>query len=144
METQNKVFVNRAFNCSASQLFQWLIDPTLIPLWFGPKQFSIGAVKTDVRVGGKYTIELQKPGSDNFFIEGEYTEIDAPYKVVFTLRYTGVPAGPPKSMVKIVLEDVAPNQSSLSLTQHFEFTPMDMAERTKAWEHMLELLSNKF
>ena len=46
METYNKVFVSRRFNCSKSELFDWLVRPELITKWFGPKQLSIGSVQT--------------------------------------------------------------------------------------------------
>ena len=142
METANKIFINRKFNCSASQLFDWLVQPSLIAQWFGPKHLSTGEVQTDIQVGGDYSIELKKSNDQNFFIEGTYIEINAPDLLVFTLHYQGLASPPPSSTVKIKLEGLNPNQSLLTLNQDFEHTPSDMDSRTKAWEHMFQLLAN--
>ena len=143
METYNKVFVSRRFNCSKSELFDWLVQPELITRWFGPKQLSIGSVQTDIRIGGKYSIELKKSGDENFFIEGEYVEVNVPDELAFTFQYRGLAASPPKSIVKIKLEELAENKSLLSLTQDFEFTPSDINSRTKSWEHMFQTLEQQ-
>ena len=142
METANKIFINRKFNCSVSQLFEWLVQPSLIAKWFGPKHLSTGDVQTDLQVGGDYSIELLKPDRQNFFIKGKYIEINVPNLVVFTLHYEGLPSPPPNSIVKIKLEELIQNQSLLTLTQDFEHTPSDMSSRTKAWEHMFQVLTN--
>ena len=67
MNTQHTVVVNRIFNCSPEELFNWLIDPLLIAKWFGPKNLSVGKVKTDTSIGGHYSIELKKSSTDIFF-----------------------------------------------------------------------------
>ncbi|MGI9542370.1 MAG: SRPBCC family protein [Cyclobacteriaceae bacterium] len=141
MQSGNSVFVSRRFNCSVGELFDWLVQPRLIAQWFGPKLWSVKRVHTDIRVGGRYSIELTKPDNQNFFIEGEYSEINAPYSISFTLMYIGLSSTPPKSVVKIKLEGITPNESLLTLTQEFEHLPSDLEHRTKAWEHMLKMLS---
>ena len=143
METANKIFINRKFNCSASQLFDWLVKPSLIVQWFGPKHLSIGAVQTDLQLGGNYSIELLKPNDQNFFIKGKYIEINAPDLLVFTFQYIGLSIAPPNSIVKIKIEELNQNESLLTLTQDFEHTPSDMDSRTKAWEHMFLILANQ-
>ena len=142
METINKVFINRKFNCSPTSLFDWLTKPDLLAQWFGPPNYTIGMVQTDTRINGKYSIELVSPGDQHFFIEGEYLEINAPNSLEFALRYTGLPTPPPESTVKIKLTAVGENECQLSLTQQFELAPTDMENRTKAWEYMLEKLAN--
>jgi len=140
METVNKIVVSRKFNCPPAELFDWLIRPALIAQWFGPKHLSIGAVKTDIRVGGNYTIELLNSAAKSFFIKGKYIEISKPYRLVFTFHYFGLPSAPPDSFVKIKLETIAQNQSLLTLSQDFKHKPSDMDSRTNAWEHMLQKL----
>lgn len=143
MNSQHKVFVNRTFNCSVSELFNWLVMAELIIQWFGPKQISIVKVSTDVRVGGKYSIELKKRDTQNFFIIGEYIKINAPYELDFSFQYKGLSNTPPNSIVKIKLEEVTPNESHLSLIQKFESLPSDMDNRTKGWQHMFSMLADR-
>lgn len=143
MEMPNKIFINRRFKCSKSELFDWLVQPDLITKWFGPKHLSIGTVKMDVRIGGKYSFELKKSHDQNFFIEGKYIEVNTPDALVFTLEYRGLTASPPKSIVKIKFKELSGNESFLSLTQDFELIPSDMSKRAKAWEYMLQTLEEQ-
>ena len=140
METVNKIIVSRKFNCPPAELFDWLIQPGLIVQWFGPKHLSIGAVQTDIRVDGNYSIELINADQKSFYIKGKYIEISKPAYLVFTFQYFGLPSAPPDSLVKIKLEKIAQNQSLLTLIQDFKHTPSDMDSRTKAWEQMLQNL----
>lgn len=144
METQSKVFVSRKFNCTKTELFDWLTQPDLIVKWFGPQKMSAGKVVTDFRIGGNYSIELQKEDNNNFFVEGEYIEINEPDNLAFTLQYVGLPTSPPESIVKINLEETAVNEVLLTLTQSFTIIPLDMEKRTVAWEFMLQNLATNF
>ena len=144
MKTQHKIFVQRRFHCSVPELFHYLVQPNLLAQWFGPRHLSVGAVRTEVRVGGKYSIELRQADERSFTIEGEYIEVDEPYGLTFTFEYRGLANLPPKSVVKIQLEELAEGESLLSLTQDFEWAPSDLENRTHAWEYMLEVLGAKF
>ncbi len=140
MEVANKIFINRKFNCLATELFDWLVRPELIAKWFGPKHLSVGIVKTNLRIGGKYSIELKKSDDKSFFIEGEYIEIDAPNKLIFSFRYRGLPFQPPDSIVKIDIKSISDSETHLSLVQDFVTVPSDIENRTRSWEYMFGVL----
>ena len=144
VETLNKIYINRKFNCPPEQLFDWLVQPQLIAQWFGPELLSVGEVETDLRIGGHYSIELQKPNDQSFFIKGEYVEIKKPVLLSFTFIYDGLPSCPPNSIVNIHIEEFANGQSQLTLSQEFMVIPTDMAKRTEAWNTMFEKLNGKF
>ena len=140
MMTLNKIVITRKFQCGPKELFNWLVQPELVARWFGPKHFLIGTVHTDLRVGGHYSIEL-KSANHPFFIEGEYLEIEAPNKLVFSFQYRGLSSRPPDSIVRITIEEETENESLLSLTQDFVSAPSDMEKRTESWEYMVSILS---
>ena len=51
------------------------------------------------------------------------------------------PSPPPKSIVKIRLEELSGTESELSLVQDFEYTPSDIDSREEAWNHMFSELA---
>jgi uncharacterized protein YndB with AHSA1/START domain len=55
--------------------------------WFGPEGFTVGSLEFPARTGEAYRIEMQPPEGDPFFIAGEFREVDAPARLVFTFRY---------------------------------------------------------
>ena len=142
METQNKVYVHRTFNCTVSELFNWIAKPALLALWFGPTNFKVGNVEIDFQIGGKLSIELIKPNNDSFLIQGEYIEINVPDTIAFTYSYIGLPSPPPDSTVHISLNSLTDQTSELRLVQQFELAPADMIKRTKAWNLMFTKLGN--
>ena len=141
METENKIFINRKFNCSAAQLFKWLVQPELVAKWFGPKELKVGAIESDLRVGGKFDIELIKPNNQHFFIGGEYLKINEPTKLSFTFQYKGLSTIPPDSIVEFRIHEVSALESELVLIQDFVSKPVDMENKTYNWEKMFRLLS---
>ena len=143
MTTTNSVYINRIFNCSTQQLFNWMVKPNLLTKWFGPKHLSTGIIESDLKVGGNYRIELLKDQGNTFFIEGQYIEIDEPSKLVFSFKYKGLPHTPPDSIIKIIIEEIESSVSKLSLIQKFEMIPTDMENRLRAWENMFEKLNKE-
>ncbi len=143
MKTVNKVFVSRKFICSPAELFDWLVQPELIAQWFGPKHLIVGEVHSNLEVDGQISIELKKANGSNFFIKGQYLEIDKPEKLVFSYQYSDLQNPPPESVVTIKLKALNQNQTELTLIQSFEQIPEDMPSRKDAWNHMLQVLENQ-
>ncbi|MCE7991519.1 MAG: SRPBCC domain-containing protein [Roseivirga sp.] len=141
----NKVYVKREFNTSSTRLFPWLTEPELIAQWFGPKDFKVSSVQTDLSIGGSYFIELVKTNQAGFSIAGKYLVISSPVELSFSLQYEGLPIPPPDSTVTFKLTTLATNKTQLSMTQEFVTEPVgiDMSKRTQAWEYMLEVLAQK-
>lgn len=139
----NNVYVSRNFNCSVEQLFKWMVEPSLICQWFGPKNFQVINTISELSIGGKISIELAKPDGEHFFIEGEYMEIAPPNKLLFSFAYRGLKNTPPSSIVQITLKSVDSNIAQLSLVQKFTSTPTDIKSRTNAWENMFSKLNDK-
>lgn len=138
--TYNKIYVDRSFACSAHELFNWITQPQLLAKWFGPEHLTVANVKAKVRLGGNYRIELLKPNGERFLIAGDYLKMERPYKLHFSFTYKGIKDAPPKSVVKITIEEIDPRTSKLSLVQEFETSPPDIENRTRAWEYMFERL----
>ena len=143
MITTTNIYISRTFNCSTKQLFDWMVNPKLLAKWFGPKHVSTGMIESDLKVGGNYRIELLKVQGNRFFIEGQYIEIEKPTKLVFSFKYEGLVNTPPDSVVTIIIEEIEPSISKLSLIQKFELAPPDVENKTKAWENMFEKLNTE-
>ena len=141
MMTNNTVYVTRKFNCSAKTLFKWIVEPEFISKWFGPKDFSVGVIQRDLKVGGDYKIELIKSDSTSFFVVGTYLEIDDRKCLKFSFSYSGLTKHRPKSIVHLTLKELDPLATELTLIQKFETTPDGIENKTKGWEYMFKKLS---
>lgn len=140
MTTQNKVYLQRVFNCTPEILFQWLIDPKRIVQWFGPQNTTVGAVSCNPVVNGQFSIELLRQTAPRFTCVGRYLTIEPPHKLVFTFAYDGLNS--PDSEVSILLTSKG-NQTHMAFTQSFETVPANMEKRTVAWEAMFTRMDEK-
>jgi len=81
----NEIQMTRLFDASPEQLFEVMTKPEHVRHWWGQlgEGYSVPECVIDFRVGGKWRFVNQHPkGSAVFY--GEYREIEAPTRVVFT------------------------------------------------------------
>jgi uncharacterized protein YndB with AHSA1/START domain/ketosteroid isomerase-like protein len=62
-------------------------DPSLLAKWWGPNGFTIGAVDLDLRPGGAYRIPMHPPDAEVFYLVGEFREVTAPERLVYTFEW---------------------------------------------------------
>jgi uncharacterized protein YndB with AHSA1/START domain len=68
-------------------VFAALANGSNVADWFGPRGFTVAAADFRPRVGGRYRIEMQPPEGEAFFLTGEFREVDAPNRLVYTFAY---------------------------------------------------------
>jgi len=76
--------VQRRFSVGRDALFHAWTDPEALQAWFGPKGVETRRVEVDLRVGGKFHIEMVTPDGGVIVHHGLYEEIVPSEKLVFT------------------------------------------------------------
>ena len=89
--------VSRIFAAPREKVFRAWTDPQALKKWFAPSdKFVTRIPELDLRVGGRYRIEMQLEDKNNVVV-GVYREVRAPEKLVFSWRWetesTGGDAG---------------------------------------------------
>ena len=97
--------LTRFFKVPPAQVFDALTQPAQLMRWFGPRGCTCPAVALDVRVGGRYRVEMHGDDSGNVMVlAGEYREIVPAQKLVFTWVWAqGAMAGV-ETLVSITLK----------------------------------------
>ena len=67
----------------AEKLTKWLCRVT--------EQHSTKILELDVRVGGRYRLEVTTPEGDRYHLSGTYQEVQPPERLVFTWSWEGDP-----------------------------------------------------
>jgi uncharacterized protein YndB with AHSA1/START domain len=113
--------VSRTFAASRERVFRAWTEPEELKKWFGAEEgFIIPIAEVDLRVGGRYRLGMQPPGSDQVLVVGGvYREVQAPAKLVFTWRWEGAGASQPDTFVSIEFHERA-NATEVILT-HEQF-----------------------
>lgn len=82
--------LERTFNAPAQVVFDAWISPEVLRRWWpaGP-DWDTPVADVDVRVGGKLRLVMRRPDGQEFGGSGEYLEIRAPERLIFTWRWDG-------------------------------------------------------
>jgi uncharacterized protein YndB with AHSA1/START domain len=68
-----------------ARVFQAISDPSQLQRWWGQHGlYHVTKSSADVRTGGKWRSDGVGPDGKEFFAEGEYLEVDSPFRLVHT------------------------------------------------------------
>lgn len=77
--------ITRTFTATREKVFRAWTDPDELKQWFAPSDdYATPLAEVDLRVGGRYRIEMKAPDGESYIVGGEYWKIDPPAKLVFT------------------------------------------------------------
>lgn len=76
--------VRRSFKASPATIFKAWTDPAQLKNWMAPSADFKTEATTDPQVGGGYRFAMTDPTGKAFTAVGEYREVDAPNRLVFT------------------------------------------------------------
>ena len=79
-----KFVITREFDAPRELVFQAWTDPKHLAQWWGPRGFTNSVCEWDVQPGGKIYVVMRAPNGERYPMGGEFREIVAPEKLVFT------------------------------------------------------------
>lgn len=83
--------VKRFIKTSRERVFAAWTTPSQVQRWFGPATCQVLDAQIDLRVGGAYQFRVFNDPHGEMTVSGEYREIVAPEKLVFTWRWLDDP-----------------------------------------------------
>lgn len=89
------LIITRIFKASREHVWEAWTRPEDFATWFGTEAVDVppATVSLDVRTGGAWSAEMHLPEGDTVHWFGEYTEVDPPRRLAFTMNDD--PAAPP-------------------------------------------------
>jgi uncharacterized protein YndB with AHSA1/START domain len=92
-----EIVMTRSFAAPARLVFEAYTKADLVAKWWAPKKCGVEMVscEAEVRVGGKWRYTLRNPDTEVVAFYGEYREVTAPERVVYTEQFSKFPDGPP-------------------------------------------------
>ena len=112
----NDVVVTRTFNAPRELVYEAWTKPEHFSVWFGTEAVDVPleTLSLDVRVGGAWNAVMVLPDGNKIYWVGEYTEVDPPERLCFTL--TDEPESPAGEPIVVVFAEVA-GGTEMTLTQ---------------------------
>lgn len=93
--SDEEIRMTRVFDAPPALVFEAMSTPEHIREWWGRlgDGYSVPVCEVDLRVGGKWKFVNRHPNGDATFY-GEYLEIAAPHRLVFTEIFADFPDSP--------------------------------------------------
>jgi uncharacterized protein YndB with AHSA1/START domain len=135
--------VARTIAAPRERVFRAWIDPAAVKRWFfDPSKGSWRSdPQIDARVGGRYRFEGEVGGAP-FLIEGEYREIRAPERLVFTWRWNIEPGLSEETVVTVEFLDR--DGSTEVRVRHEGFVAeTDRQEHEGGWRECLDAIARE-
>jgi len=130
---EQRSVIEREIRIAASPetVFDYFVDPDKMVEWKGRK------AELDPRPGGLYRVDI----SDQAVARGEYVEIDAPSRVVFTWGWEGAsnPVPPGSSRVEISLQP--DGDGTIVRLRHLDLPEAEREIHGHGWDHYLSRLA---
>jgi uncharacterized protein YndB with AHSA1/START domain len=76
--------MTRRFAAKRELVFTAISRAEHLKRWMCPAGFTVPRAEADLRVGGRYRVEMRSPEGQSFVVGGEYRIIDPPKRLVFT------------------------------------------------------------
>ena len=76
--------IKRTFQAPREKVFRAWTEPEEMKRWCAPTEEYETRAEVDLRVGGKYRIEMKHPSGSVHTAIGEYREVEPPSKLVYT------------------------------------------------------------
>jgi uncharacterized protein YndB with AHSA1/START domain len=144
-----KLVIERALKSSPERVFDAFTDPAQLTKWWWPNGFACPAAEVDLRVGGKYRLAMEWPGTIpaearfSHYMAGEYYEIDRPHRLVMSGRAVNDEHGELFATLIEVRFQARDGGTALTIRQSY-FEPMPpadaMAGAEQGWSEQLDKL----
>ena len=91
MRPKPSLTITRKLPAPPDRCFRAWTDPEALKRWFGPDKVEVLLAETDPRVGGRYRVVMRSPGGEEHDVSGEFREVVANRKLVFTWAWRSTP-----------------------------------------------------
>ena len=139
MAAELALHLERVLPAPRALVFQMHTDPDLLARWWGPKGFSAPSIESELRVGGRYRIEMQPPEGDHFFLTGEFQRVDPPGHLSYSFVYEEPDRDDRETFVEIALRDLG-ESTELILDHRFFATVARLELHEGGWNESLDRL----
>ena len=131
---KQEIVIAREFDAPRELVFKTIMDPELVPHWWGPRYLSTIVDKMDVRPGGQWRFINRDAQGNEYAFHGVYHEVLAPERVIDTFEFEGLPETGHVTLETMKLEELPGGRTRLVTQSVFQ----SLADRDAALQSGME------
>lgn len=135
--------MTRVLDAAPPAVWRALTEPDEVVRWWGPAGFTTPSIDLDLRIGGRYRIEMKPPDGGAFFLQGEFRDVAPPSRLVYTFRWEDPDRDDQETVVSLSLTDLG-GTTEVALDQGPFATEARLALHEGGWSDSFEKLSELF
>jgi uncharacterized protein YndB with AHSA1/START domain len=136
--------IKRFINAPRARVYKAWTDPEQLKQWWGPEGVRTRSFAADARIGGKYRWDLLNQDGEEMTVFGEYRELIAGKKIVFTWKWDDDEAWETaNSVVTIELSD-RDGGTEVKLTHEKLPSEASRDRHNEGWSSVLDRLEKFF
>jgi uncharacterized protein YndB with AHSA1/START domain len=132
--------IRRFIKAPAARVYDAWTDPEQLRQWFGPGNVRTRNISADVRVGGKYRWDLTSPEGEEMSAFGEYKELIAGKKIVFTWQWDDDEAWENRTSVVTIMFSEHSGGTEVTLRQEQLPSEESRDRHSEGWNSLLDRL----
>jgi uncharacterized protein YndB with AHSA1/START domain len=133
--------LSREYKAPRERVFAAWTDPEKAARWWVPQDCTLISCKMDVRPGGGWHRRMRVPDGGIIAKWGEYREIVAPERLVFTYNSQSADGTvDPETLVTVTFEDLGGTRTRLTLRHERFWSEPAAISHTGGWTGSLERL----
>jgi uncharacterized protein YndB with AHSA1/START domain len=138
--------LEHTFRATPEEVFDAWTSPAVLMRWWAmrPAQ-SPGTCEVDLRVGGRYLLEMVEPDTGEVrAVAGEYREVERPHRLVFTWCWQGDGMLHPGHVSVVSIDFVARGDRTTVVLEHAELaSEQSRTGHGAGWRGVLESLETR-
>ena len=126
--------ITRVFDAPRDRVWREWTDPDAFADWYGGPacEVPLSSISMDVRPGGKWRLTMFfPPDRRRIDWKGEYREVDAPERLVFTV--SDQPGDELFELVIVMLDDLGDGRTQMRFEQRGSMSPEQYERATEGW-----------
>lgn len=137
------VEVKRVFQAPISQVYRAWTEPAMMNVWFHPNPEMTSICSVDLRVGGRYEVQMHPKEGEPFIVVGQYEEIISEEKLVFTWRWQHDEGEAPneETLVTLLFRAIDATQTELTLLHERFGSDDERDSHTWGWQETFNRLA---
>jgi uncharacterized protein YndB with AHSA1/START domain len=144
MAEQPGISITRVFDAPRERVWQEWTEPERFADWFGGSESEVplSTVSMDVRPGGSWRLTMfAEPGRREIQWKGEYREVAAPERLVFTV--SDQPEEDVYELIIVVLNDLGDGRTEMYFQQRGRMSAEQYERAAQGWSSFFDRIAER-
>jgi uncharacterized protein YndB with AHSA1/START domain len=144
MAEQPGISITRVFDAPRERVWQEWTEPERFADWFGGSESEVplSTVSMDVRPGGSWRLTMfAEPGRREIQWKGEYREVAAPERLVFTV--SDQPEEDVYELIIVVLTDLGDGRTEMYFQQRGRMSAEQYERAAQGWSSFFDRIAER-